>query len=1096
MTTIDLLQRYSIHGESIHDDKTLHEMKALQSKTPDPDPSQYFDAKTKLLHEMLDSVVKTLANNQSEPASEYEGTLWRSPLLPRSRSPAYSEISDSFESPGRIEHCTHDLLSTPMSPSSTQFRGPDGWPLGVEVAINDFQRGRLSTAFLQEEELPNRLVFRKQQHQQPHLGGNNSRKGQETASCESLSSDQLVDRQGSTGLEPLSTQKQQIRALFQQCGEMRDHLDSASLEPLAFRQQSRTRPQQQSDCGHRQETVDSNVPESRQQSNEKTRLDVVCIPTLSARRYGDKGSSLGNDVNTDLYPALANGNVPIGLGLQNAHIEVSISPTYSEKVDASHTQTDGTCLLHTESRQTALSDTLPHNTETHGNVHQAEPPINALAAALDGRIETSKTLGVLESIGVESIDREIGCQNTLEDSRNDTLQLLGPLTSEDSEASTDSDAATWNTLGLLEDILEEREDPFSSTLALHRGQPQHFTQSSAESFDLQDSGGACEKRDSMVAHRGPLTESSALSSSPPHVPPRSNFTINLPSKLQVESIKPSSHCFVDAKHSESNLSAGTMVKLKNLTNKEGRLPAAALAELRKAAESQPHFQTGPDSPEDQSQAEVHPLFRFKSFSRPFSPPIKTANDSALKYVFQDNDKKQGHEDEEGDNVGHEIAMNTCSLFQPEAQGAESFVTHACMKEQTLPPLDKVMNDTVPKYLCKEHDTVDQAAEYVEIFTPQRSTLRSSNDTTLVPSPENATPSSSSRSSTLPATMNRLSVSAAASSDLIPTSLFQPSISPATMGYYASSADGSPASYNSWASTPHHHEHSCSTPSTGATFPTSAVPTPNTPFNNEASNAHGIKMTPSSSFSQYTGKLSGPCGTPTTPNSSFGEPAGNKDYRRSVSFSSMFARYHKARYPELPTAAMGDSKIPSKRSAEQGQARELTNDPFTSTCDSSAQFALILRAPSKEDLADTQATGVDNFDTPTKRASGRFSMHRRSLSTSGRPNTNEGIERALSSLIFNPHRSHLRKRSHSNSASINNTARPDGSGPGHRRSLSVPTDTVEQKWEVAPAPTPLDLRDEFSMRYRPEPPEADDHYTPQKDALQGMKQGLRKVFGRK
>ncbi|KAL9070814.1 MAG: hypothetical protein Q9161_004605 [Pseudevernia consocians] len=963
MTTIDLYQRYPPHKDLSHH---VQAPKAFNGKDPDltmptPDPSQSFDAKAKLLHDMLDRVVKDLANSQSESASEWDGTLWRSPLRPRSRSPAYSEISDSFESPGRIEHCTNDLLSTPMSPMSAKFRGPDGWPLGIEAAMNDFKRGRLSTSVLQERELPNPLILRKQKQQKPRSGRTGLQKGQETANCESVASEHNGDgqhRQESGGLKLLEFQREQSNVLLQQYGESQGHLNRASLEPLASQQQGYTHHQQQS--RYRQESVDLELPELQQQNDEVTDLDYICIPTLSARKYRDDQNSLGN-ASSELHSALAHGKLPIGLGLENAGLELSTFQLYSEYSkdhDRSHIQIDGTILLNKDSPQTALNDSPPRNKETREDIDQAEPRTDAFSDALDEKSDSSKALGASEKTWVGSIDRGIGCHNTSEDSENNTPRGIGPLTSEDSKADTDIDIVSWKTLGPLEDILEESEDLFTSTLMLDQGQPQHLNLGSTETLDPQNPGRAGERRDKMLALQDPQAESSTLPSSPPRVPPTLKLTINPSSKRHFESSKPSRQRPIDASSFKPIISPAAVAELNDHNREKGRVSAAVLAEMRRTAKSQPHFQTGPDSPKDQSQAKIHPLLRSKSFSRPSSQPSKIVDDSPLEYIFEDRDG-EGHGPTKGDSFSHQITMKPRSLFQPEAQDAESFVREIYMKEHPSSQLGKMMKIPAPIYLGSDDDIEGNEAEYAGPFTPERSTLRSSNDTTLVPSLENGTPPSSFLPCTSLSTMSHLSASVVGSPDVMLSSTPRRSISSSTTGYYPNLA---------------------------------------------------------------------------------------------------------ARYPDLPTAAMSDSIFSSKESTERDQAREVTNDPFTSTRDTTI--------------------------------SGRFGLRRRSLSNSGRPGTNEGIERALSTMIFNPNRSRHHKRSRSTSEFIDTTAKPDGSGPGHRRSLSIATTSVKQKWEMAPPPTPLGLRDEFSMRYRPEPLEADDHYSPRKDALQGMKQGLKKVFGRK
>lgn len=636
MTTIDLLQRFPIHKDSVHHGKVPDEIEAFDSRKPgptmpDPDPSQYSDAKAKLLHDMYDRAVMVIAKSQPEPKSEWEGTLWRDPRQPRARSPAYSDISDSFESSSRIEHCTNDLLSTPMTPASARFKGPDGWPLGIEVAMNDFHRGRLSTPVLQEKEFPNPLNLRKQKQKTPRFCDNGNRVRQETASGESVPSEKNGEghhQQESPSLKALAYQKEQNVMLFQQYGERQDDPDSARLELLASQQQNYTLPQQQYDCRYQQESVDLNHSKLERQNDEDTILDIASILTLSGLKYCDDQDSLGN-ASSELHPALANGNVPIGLGLENAGLELSDFQSYSQKHDGSHSQIDGTCLLNNDCPKTTRCDSPPRNKETHEDAHQAEPQINALADALDEKPNTSKVLGAFEGTGVESIDLDIGCQNTFEDNENNTLHGIGPLTSEDCKVNIDSDIF-WKTSAPLEDILEESEDSFTSTLNLDQGQAQHFTPRSAEPLDLQKSSRAGERRDSMLALQGPQTEPFDLSSSPECVPPTLKLTTTPARRPQIESIEPSEHHHNGASSSAPTLSAATMAELKNHARPRGRLSAAALAEMRKVAKSQPHFQTGPDSPEDQSQAEIHPLLRSKSFSRPSSQVSKTVNDPPLR----------------------------------------------------------------------------------------------------------------------------------------------------------------------------------------------------------------------------------------------------------------------------------------------------------------------------------------------------------------------------------------------------------------------------------------------------------------------------------
>ena len=1061
MTTSDLLQRYLPHRDSNCHGKTSDEPTAFSGE-PDPimstpNPSQSFDAKTKLLHDMLDSVVKDLADSQSESASEWEGTLWRSPLRPRSQSPAYSDISESFESPGRIEHCANDLLSTPISPTYTQFKGPDGWPLGVEVAMNDFHRGRLSTPVVQLKELPNPLNLRKQKQRTSRNGGDGNRECQETSSCKSVLIEQHGDcqcQEGGEGFEPLALEKQH-------------QLDSTRLEPLACQQQSHPRPQQRSECEYRQKNVDLNLTKIQQRSSMEKDFNRVCVPFLSTRKYGDQSNSLGR-TSSEPHPATAHGQLPIGLALENANLELSTFHIHYEQNDGFHTEIDDTCLINKNSAQTGLSDSPPASRETHDDAHQAQPRINAVADAFHVNLASSEILSAFYGFEVESIDSEIGGRDNIEEN---TLLGIAPLTFEDSKADADSDIVSWKSSGPLEDILEESEDLFPSPLMLDQRQPQHFSPEFTGIFDLQKSSPVGERPDSMISFQGSQrSEPSTLRPSPLRFPPTLELTSNPSSKTEFEPTEPSIHRLIDAKSSESIVSIATLAKLKNPANEKECLSAAVLAEMRRTAESQPHFQTEPDSQDDRSQANIHPLFRSRTPSRQSLQPRDIFNDPPLRFVFEDDDS-EFYEAKEGDAFSHRLAMKPHLSYQTETQEADSFVTQISVKEDSSSQLGKMIEeDTEARYLCDDDDTKSHEAEHGGTITPSRSTLRSSNDTTLVSSLENETLSSS----------------------------FLPSISSSTADCLSASAIDSPAGYNSWASFPQSREHgnSFSTRSSATNLPTSTVPTPNVPFQEKSPTLCGTILTPSPSFGQLAADTSNFRRTPMTPGSSFGSSTGDRSYRRSVSIPAMFARYHKSRYPSLPTAATTASILSLKESSKKRQSGEITNDPFTTTCATTTPFALNLKAPTKENLADIVTADVDRFNSPTKDSPGRFGLNRRSLSTSGRPKTNEGLERVLSTMIFNPHRSHLHKRRNSTSAPIDTTAEPDGGGPGHRRSLSIATPTVKQKWEIAPPPTPLGLRDDFSMRYRAEPLEANDHYSSRKDALQGMKQGLKKVFGRK
>ena len=1112
MTTIDLLHCYPPHKGD--------EMKAPDSSKPnlampDLNHSQYFDPKTKLLHEMLDSVVKDLANSQPEPASPWEGTLWRSPLRPRSPSPTYSEISDSFGSPARIEHCTEDLLSTPVSPTSAKVNGPDGWPLGIEVAMNDFHRGRLSTPILEKTELPNPLIVRKRQQQTSCFGGANSRERQETGSCMSVATEGQCDsqcQQESLMLRPLAFQNQQSNVLFQQYDEGQDSTESASLKPRPSEQLGFTGLHQQSDCQYQYNSVDLQSTELQEQSDGGSQEeDFLYVPTLSARRYGSNDYSSLRNANTDLDPALTNDNLPIGLALdndsENARLEYSIFQSYAEEHDDYHAQTDGTYSLPKDCRQVVFSNALSANKEID---EHAEPRLSTLVDAVDAcseRTGFSKVIGAFDNIGAKSLDHKTGLYNTLEDSGDNKLHLLKSPAPEDRNVNTDSDLVSWRSSGLLKDVVEGSEDLLTHTKTLNQRQPQHSTLGSAQPLHIQEAGEACERRINMLALQEPNTKQRTPSSSPQRVPPALKLTIIPSTTSQSKLTKQSKRRPSDKKLAQPIPSAATMAQLKDSTRKEGRLSPAALAEMRKTARSQPHFQTGPNSPEDQSQAQIHPLLRSKS--RPSSPPSNIASNPALKYVFEDDDS-ECHENEREDGVGHWTSMEPCSSFETQAQNAESSTNHAFNEEYIPLQSGKAMGNTMPKILYKKEDNEGQEAGHTE----------SSNDNALELSSKSMTLPSSMLPANWPLPMDGPSLSAFGSLDVLPSSIFQAPVFPATPGYYPDSAIGSPATYNSWASTPHHHEHGnpCGTPSSAITLHTSAVPTLNSTLcsNSPASGgmtmtpassvgrttvnlpaSRGSEMTPSSSFGQLAGKTPNSRRAPITPSSSLGDFTDSKLNRRSVSISSVFAHYRKARNAGLPTPATTDSIASSKESAEWVQSREIANDPFTSAHDSNTSFSLIVKAPSKENLSEIPSKGTDRFNTPTRRSSGRFSLPRRSLSTCRRSDTdtNEDLEHALSSLIFNPSRSRPQGRSDRASRPIDSAKKPDGSGLGRGTSLNIATNEANTNWEIAPQPTPLCLRDEFSMHYRPEPVEAHDHHATRKDALQGVKHGLRKVFGR-
>ena len=1080
MTTVDLLQHYLLHEHSNHDCKTSHESRASNSKSdhssqdhcsPDPDPPHYFDAKTKALHDMLDGAVKDLANSQAESTSEYEGTLWRSPLQPRSGSPAYSEISDSFESPAMIEHCTNDLLSTPMSPTSGHLKGPDGWPLGVEVAINDFRRGKLSTVVLEESELPNTLILRKPSQSTPRFRDICVQNGQETVGCENGSSEQRSDKHHkpeTVDLQTLVSPTQRSSVQFQQYGEKQDLTESASLQPLAFRQQSSTRRRQSSDCR------DGHASKVQETSDGEHGSDVSRTSTLSTAESGTCNSSR-ETASTDFNSVLANDDDPFGLPLANAGLE----PLAFQGHNAEHHVI--TCLLHKHTCQT----TLRHTLEAPDNAQQEKSPIHAVTNMFDKPTRSSESSHVLGIVRVDSIDCEIGDTQTIQDSRNNSLQPTRPLTFEDDKTTSESDVVFQKTYALLEGILEESEDALTSPSTLDPDPPQHFSLKSDKVLGLPETDEAGKKRDSMFAFQLPLAEPSTTSLSPPRAPPPLKLTIKSSNKLLAKSTEPSRQHPIDVNSSESNPPAATMAELRNLARQEGYLYEATLVRLRKAAETQPHFRIGPDSPEDQPQAAIHPLLRSRSFPRPEIQASQVGTDAARKYIFKDIDGER-HEVEGVTSAGQRT------------QRTESLINYSCREQDTFSESGQVMEDITPGCFCAEDQMEDQEAEIAgPPSIPPRSTLRSSNESTLTSSREDTAISSSTPSPTWPLVVNHSLTSPAGSPDTMPSPISHYSISSSTTGYYPDSGPRSPTIYNSWASDPRPRErgNSCSTPTSGATVPTSPAPTPNTAYYTNTPASHEVNMTPSSSFGNSTGYPLSPCAVPMTPSSSFGEISANKADRRSISFPSMFARYHKGRFPEPLSPAMTDSLISSKQSAESGQDGQITNDPFTSTRDSATQFSLNLRAPHIENQTDPQAIGVDKLDTPTKRTSGRFGLRRRSLSVSGRPSTEERLECALSTLVFNPNRSLPRKRKSSTATSADGAAKSGGSGFGNRRSLCISTKAAGQEWNVVPSPTSTQLRDELSMLYRAEPLEANGHYLSRKDALQGMKDGLKKVFGR-
>lgn len=79
-----------------------------------------------------------------------------------SRPGSFSSVADSEifvpDSPeNEVDHRISRLLRSPVTSKSDHLRGPDGKPLGVEVAINAYHRGEYSTGFLDQGCLPSGL---------------------------------------------------------------------------------------------------------------------------------------------------------------------------------------------------------------------------------------------------------------------------------------------------------------------------------------------------------------------------------------------------------------------------------------------------------------------------------------------------------------------------------------------------------------------------------------------------------------------------------------------------------------------------------------------------------------------------------------------------------------------------------------------------------------------------------------------------------------------------------------------------------------------------------------------------------------------------
>ena len=71
-------------------------------------------------------------------------------------SSPYSVFSNSLSS--SIDTMMEELLATPITPTSVEFKGPDGRPLGIEVAINAYRRGECSHGDVFKDCRPEKLA--------------------------------------------------------------------------------------------------------------------------------------------------------------------------------------------------------------------------------------------------------------------------------------------------------------------------------------------------------------------------------------------------------------------------------------------------------------------------------------------------------------------------------------------------------------------------------------------------------------------------------------------------------------------------------------------------------------------------------------------------------------------------------------------------------------------------------------------------------------------------------------------------------------------------------------------------------------------------
>ena len=76
----------------------------------------------------------------------------QSPIFGKSEAMATGQLSDDD-----IDRTIYEILQTPITVTSASFKGPDGWPLRVEVEINAYMEGECSTRDVRTECLPRSL---------------------------------------------------------------------------------------------------------------------------------------------------------------------------------------------------------------------------------------------------------------------------------------------------------------------------------------------------------------------------------------------------------------------------------------------------------------------------------------------------------------------------------------------------------------------------------------------------------------------------------------------------------------------------------------------------------------------------------------------------------------------------------------------------------------------------------------------------------------------------------------------------------------------------------------------------------------------------